>query len=232
MEYQTVMDQLESLGTAQNVKIYKRHGAGENVFGVSYADLKKLKKKIGHDQQLAVKLWNSGNSDARSLAMMVASPEELTPPIATQWMKDVTYPLHASEVAGVVAMSSAGMSKMRQWRKQKSEFARTVGYSILSHILKDDPDAVGDEECIRILKEIESEVHRSPNSARHAMVMAVISIGVYKPELSQDAIDAGERIGDVAVDHGETSCRTPKIAPYISDALKRSEGKAKARIRC
>ncbi len=231
MEFDKAMAQLESLGTAQNVRIYKRHGAGDNVFGVSFAELKKLKKKIGEDHELAIKLWDSGNSDARSLAMMVASPDELTPSVATQWMKDIVYPLHSSEVAGVVAQSATGIAKMRQWRKQKSDFARATGYSILTHILKEDPDALEELECLRILKEIEAEIHRSPNNARHAMVMAVISMGIYKPEISDEAIEAGERIGDVEVDHGETSCKTPKIAPYINKALKRSAGKSKARVR-
>ncbi len=38
------MRQLERLGTAQNRKIYKRHGSGENVYGVSFADLGKLRE--------------------------------------------------------------------------------------------------------------------------------------------------------------------------------------------
>lgn len=226
MDFQSVMTQLESLGTEQNVKIYKRHGAGDAVFGVSYANLKLLKKKIGVNHQLAIELWNSGNSDARSLAMMLASADELTPSVATQWMKEVTYPPHATEIAGVIARSACGLAKMRQWRKQKSEFARTVGYSILNHVLKDDPDAIDDSECARILKEIEAEIHRSPNSARYAMVMSVICIGIYKTDLSDDAMEAGERIGDVDVDHGETSCLTPAIVPYIQKALKRSSRKS------
>jgi len=231
MDLDAVMANLESLGTAQNIKTYKRHGAGDNVFGVSYANLKTLKKKLGTDHELAQQLWETGNSDARSLAMMVACPEELTPTTATQWMKDVTYPLHASEIAGVIAQSDSALAKMRQWRKQKSEFARATGYSILTQILKDDPDAIDESECQRILKEIVSEIHRSPNNARHAMVMAVISIGIYKEELSDEAIEAGEEIGDVDVDHGDTSCKTPEIKPYIKKALKRNSGKTKTGVR-
>jgi len=231
MDLKSVMSQLESLGTAQNVKTYKRHGAGDDVFGVSYADLKKLQKKVGTDQPLAMKLWGTGNSDARSLAMMVACPEKLTASMATQLMKDVVYPPHALEVAALVAKSACGLAKMRQWRKQKSEFARTVGYCILASILKDDPDALDDMECERVLKEVEAEIHRSPNQAKHSMVMAVIAIGVFKPDLSDDAIEAGERIGPVEVDHGETNCKTPEIGPYITKALKRASAKKKPRIR-
>ena len=225
-----MMAVLESAGTVANVEIYKQQGAGENVFGVSSVDLKKLKKKLGVDQELAMELWDTGNSDARSLAMMIADPGEVSPTVATQWMKDVDYAQHGGEVAGVVALSPAGLSKMRQWRKQKSEFARATGYSMLACMLEDDAESVEDLECLRILKDVEMEIHRSPNRARHSMVMAVIAIGVCKPELSEEAIETGERIGDVQVDHGETSTKTPKIAPYINKTLKRTSGR-KAGVR-
>ncbi|MCA9084378.1 MAG: DNA alkylation repair protein [Planctomycetaceae bacterium] len=231
MDLETVMEQLKSLGTAQNVKTYQRHGAGSNVFGVSFADLRKLAKKISTNHDLAVELWDTGNTDARSLAMMIADPDEVTPTLATQWMKDVDYYLHGTEVAAVVARSEAGLSKMRQWRKQKSEYARATGYAILTCMLKDDPDSIDDDECLRIIKDIELEIHRSPNRARHAMVMAVIAIGVYKRDLSDDAMEAGERIGVVEVDHGDTDCTTPGIKPYIAKTLKRSAKTGKVSLR-
>jgi len=49
------------MGTAQNKKVYARYGAGENIFGVSFANLKILTKKIKKDHALAVRLWESGN---------------------------------------------------------------------------------------------------------------------------------------------------------------------------
>ncbi len=230
MDLDSAMSKLRTFGTEQNVKTYKRHGSGDDVFGVSYANLKKLRKQIGDDHSLALQLWDTGNTDARSLATMVADPEELTPSEATQWMKDVTYPPHENEVASVVAKSSFGLSKMRQWRKQKSEYARTTGYAILASMLKDDPDSIEELECERILKEVESEIHRSPNRVRYAMIMAVIAIGIYKPDLRDDALAAGGRIGDVEVDHGETSCTTPQIVPYIKKATSRAK-KGTTRIR-
>ncbi|MEQ9406706.1 MAG: DNA alkylation repair protein [Fuerstiella sp.] len=224
MELASVMSSLKSLGTIQNVRTYKRHGSGDDVFGVSYADLNKLKKQLGTQHELALNLWGTGNTDARSLATMIADPDQLSPSQATQWMKEVTYPPHENEVAAVVARSAFGLSKMRQWRKQKSEYARTTGYAILACLLKDDPDSVDELECQRILKDVESEIHRSPNRARHAMVLAVIAIGIQKPELREAAVEAGQRIGDVKVDHGDTACVTPQIVPYINKALSRGKG--------
>ena len=50
------MRALSRMGTAQNVKVYQRHGAGDNLFGVSFANLRELQKAIGRDQALAMEL--------------------------------------------------------------------------------------------------------------------------------------------------------------------------------
>jgi len=47
MTFAEVMKQLESMGTAQNRKIYARHGVpADKMFGVSYANLYALQKKF------------------------------------------------------------------------------------------------------------------------------------------------------------------------------------------
>ncbi len=67
-----VLSELEAMGTTQNRKIYARHGVQGEMFGVSYGNLKQLKKRIRKDQALAQALWASGNHDARILATMLA----------------------------------------------------------------------------------------------------------------------------------------------------------------
>ncbi|NNE43966.1 MAG: DNA alkylation repair protein, partial [Gemmatimonadetes bacterium] len=56
MTYRETMKALKAAGTAQNRKIYGNHGVTGEVFGVSYAELGKLKKKIKRDQKLAEQL--------------------------------------------------------------------------------------------------------------------------------------------------------------------------------
>src|SRR6185503_19234980 len=71
------MRALEKAGSAQTRKTYLRHGAQEPLFGVSFATLKTLVKKIGVDHELALELWDTGNSDARVLAMKIADPAQI-----------------------------------------------------------------------------------------------------------------------------------------------------------
>ena len=53
MIFAQAFEQLRLAGTAQTRKTYLRHGVSEPMFGVSYADLGKLAKKAGTDQDLA-----------------------------------------------------------------------------------------------------------------------------------------------------------------------------------
>jgi hypothetical protein len=59
MNIKEVMSELESLGTAQTVKTWRRHGADGDMFGVKVGDLKKVLKKIKGNQALAMELWET-----------------------------------------------------------------------------------------------------------------------------------------------------------------------------
>ena len=63
---------LQKAGTAQNRKVYGNHGVSGPMYGVSFAELKKLKKQIKQDHELACGLWDTGNHDARILACLNA----------------------------------------------------------------------------------------------------------------------------------------------------------------
>ncbi|MEZ5357316.1 MAG: DNA alkylation repair protein [Candidatus Zixiibacteriota bacterium] len=220
MDYNDVMSELEKMGTAQNVKIYKRHGAGDNLFGVSFGNLNKLKKKTKFDHDLALKLWESGNADARTFAILIADPNQIKASTADAWVKDINYYLLSDLLAGLVAKSPIADKMAEKWMKAKKEFIRQCGYNIIGAMFREGRD-FPDATCKQILTTIEKEIHASPNRARHAMNMALIAIGIYKRNLTDDAIAAAERIGVVEVDHGETSCKTPAAIPYIKKALAR-----------
>ncbi len=86
MDYQSLVQELESLGTAQNRKVYARHGVGENQYGISFGNLRKLQKQIKRDHGLAQQLWDSGNHDCRVLATMIADPSQADDHMLESWV--------------------------------------------------------------------------------------------------------------------------------------------------
>ena len=98
-----VMKELKANGTAQNRKVYRRHGIRGPLFGVSYAVLGMLQKRIKVDQPLAEKLWATGNNDARALATMVADPSTVGVGTLNAWAKDAGNRGLAAAVSNVAA---------------------------------------------------------------------------------------------------------------------------------
>ncbi len=227
MTFTEVMAQLEKLGTAQNRKVYTRHGAGRKMFGVSFANLYALRKKIKTDHQLAQRLWRTGYVDAQWLATMIADPAQLTAAEADAWTRDLAQ--HGRTVgglfAGVVAKTPFADQKMRAWMKSPKEFVRACGYDVLGVRLRDGDTTVTDADCAKILADIEKIIRRAPNWVRYTMNGAVIGIGIYRRGLTAKALAAAKRIGEVEVDHGETDCKTPDAVPYIQKALARGKKK-------
>lgn len=230
MNLQDVMAQLESLGTEQTRKTYRRHGAGDKLFGVLFADLKTLAKKIKCNHELACQLWETENIDAQSLATMILDPKKLDEQTTRKWIGQLDYYALAAILSGCIARSEFTDTVKSDWIDSKNEYVRQSGYDTIANMLKESK-SVSKQECEMWLAKIEREIHAAPNRVRYSMNSALIAIGVYKPELLDAALCAADRIGKVVVDHGDTSCKTPDARAYIEKALSRKpKGKAKVPV--
>ncbi len=211
----TLMAEMERLGTAQAVKIYKRHGMVEPLFGVSFANLYALQKQIKVDHALAEQLWETGNGDAQHLATLVADPAQFTSAQIDRWSKGLKCYSSCDLFGNLIGKTGFAQAKAESWIKSKDEWIGRTGWSLVGRLALNAecklPDAYFEDK----LKQLEKEIYRAPNFTRHAMNMTLISIGARNEKLRKLAIAAAGRIGKVHVDHGETSCKTPPAVPYI-----------------
>jgi len=224
MNANEVMRELQTLGTEQNRKIYRRHGVGENMFGLSYANLGALKKKIKTDHALAEALWASGNHDARVLATMIADPAQMTDRDLEAWARDLDNYVIVDNFVGLAAKTAFVRKKADKWSKSKDEWIGRAGWHLIGQLAMHDPD-LPDDDFEAHLAVIERDVHTRKNRVREAMNNTLIAIGIRNAALQKKAIAAAKRIGAVDVDHGETGCKTPDAVPYILKAAARKKGK-------
>lgn len=217
-----VLATLEASGTAQNRKIYARHGVTAPMFGVSYAIQKKLARQLGKNPALAWELWESGNHDARVLATRLFDPASLGVPEIRCLMTSVEDPVLGGDFAQLVARTEAGCKLALTWSRSRKEWVGMIGYATLSAIAGQNPDALR-PHASTLLEQIEVDLvtRPKPNFARHAANGALIAIGGWLPEWTSRALEAAVRIGKVEIDHGETSCQTPDAAAYIRKMVAR-----------
>ena len=214
-----VLRELEAMGTAQNRKIYARHGFEAPMFGVSYANLGKLKKRIKVDQGLAEELWESGNYDARVLATMIADPASMKVSVLDRWVRQAGR--ISGVISSVVAKHPKAVERVDKWVKSNDEWIGTAAYHAVADLAQN--AELPDAWFAKHLETIEAKIHKAKNRTRYAMNNAVIAIGGYRAKLTKKAIAAAKRIGKVEVDHGETNCKTPDAVPYIQKMVARGK---------
>ncbi|MCR8644722.1 DNA alkylation repair protein [Paenibacillus sp. N1-5-1-14] len=215
MDLQTALSNLESMGTEQNRKTFTRHGAGKNLYGVSFANLNKLKKSIKVNQPLAEELWATGNVDACILAAMIADPKLITSEQLDHWIRDTQYYCLIDEFAKhVVSRTLFAMSKVEKWTTSEDEWIGRAGWQTLA-CLALSKQQIEDEVFEKFLMIIRDSIHQRKNRTREAMNTALIAIGVRNEHLETVAKEAARTIGQVHIDHGDTSCKTPDAIAYI-----------------
>lgn len=218
MTVQELMAELASLGTAQNRKTYQRHGAGANQFGVSFAHLDKLKKRIKTDNAMALALWDTGNCDARILATMIADPAQAEDALLERWVDDIDYPgLCDAFAKHLVFHTALALEKMRAWTASKEEWRGRAGW-VLVALSAMAPQGMSEAEGLYWLDTVERGIADARNKVKDAMNNALIAIGMRGGLLEEQALAAACRIGKVQVDHGDTACKTPDAAAYIAKA--------------
>jgi 3-methyladenine DNA glycosylase AlkD len=223
MTCEEVMKQLEAFGSEQTRKTYKRHGVGGNVFGVSYADLGNLKKKIKIDHELANGLWATGNHDARILAAMIADPARATEDMVDAWVQDLTNHSLADEFANYVSKTAFARRKADAWSRSENEWIGRAGWALVGRLALMDTNELPDDYFTDYLETIQRDIHTRKNRIKQAMNSTVIAIGVRNAILEQKALAAAGRIGKVLIDHGDTDCKTPDAAEYIRKTLQRKQ---------
>ncbi|GGE69058.1 DNA alkylation repair protein [Priestia taiwanensis] len=217
MNLQEIMIELEKLGTEQTKKTFMRHGAPEPFFGVKIGDLKKLVKHVKKNQELALALYGTGNSDAMYLAGLSINPKLMTKEQVQGWIQKATwYMLGEYTVAGVAAESDYALELAREWIQSEDEIIAIAGWSTYTNYVSITKDENLDlEEIKELLHHVQETIHEAPNRVRYTMNGFVIGVGAFVAPLYEHAMNVAEKIGKVHVDMGATACKVPLATDYL-----------------
>lgn len=218
MTLEQALAQLESLGTERMRAQNRRHGAGDNQFGVLRGDVRKVAKRIGTDHELARALWETGNVDARFLAILVMEPKSLSAAEVDRLVRSVTFVEVADWLIAYVVKKHPGKESLRRgWMADDDPMAARAGWSLTAERVAKSPEGL---DLPALLDRIESEMGAAPPQAQWTMNCALAEIGIHSPGLRERAIAIGEELGlyrDYPVSKGCTSPFAPIwIAAMVS----------------
>jgi 3-methyladenine DNA glycosylase AlkD len=235
MTTQQILDELQAMGSEITRRTFMNHGAKEPLFGVKVQDLKKIRKLVKKNYQLALELYRTGNSDAQYLAGLIADEKQMTKEDLQVWAKGASwYMLSEYTVPWIAAESAHGYELALEWIDSREEHLQAAGWSTLSSLasIKQD-DKLDISHLEKLLHRVEKEIHHASNRVRYAMNGFLIAVGCFIGELTTAALRTGRALGTVRVDMGGTACNVPSAPEYIQKVLdKGTIGKKKKMARC
>lgn len=235
MTLQEVMSELEQLGTEQTRKTWRNHGAQGAIFGVKIGDMKIIQKKIKHNQELALQLYQTGNSDAMYFAGLISEPKKMTKQDLQQWAQQANWSMLSEyTVAWAAAESNFGRELAMEWIKTKDEHVQAAGWNTYSSLLALKKDEELDlKEIESLLEQIKSSIHSQAERTKFTMNGFIISVGGQVAALGAKAKAVAKAIGKVSVNMGGTACKVPDAIPYIEKIEQMGKvGKKKKTVFC
>jgi 3-methyladenine DNA glycosylase AlkD len=235
MDLDSVMRELESLGTEHTRKNYVSRGVREPVFGVATGAMKPLKKRIGVDKQLADQLWDTGNYDAMYFAGMIADVRAMTEADFDRWIDAAYGPMVSNHIVAVtLAESDLAETIANRWIRSGDENRASAGWSCYEWLLGWRPDSFFDPSAIQALLELAAATIRdAPPAVKRAMNSFIVAVGVSYQPLHEEALETAEAIGAVEVEDGGTVKELSSAAEQIRKAAEKGRiGFKRRAVRC
>jgi 3-methyladenine DNA glycosylase AlkD len=221
MTLKEALAKLKSLGDEKVRKHNKKHGAGDNQFGVKLGDIRKLAEKIKVNNQLAMTLWETMNIDARLLAVLLIKPKDLSRAEMERLVRSCDFVQVADWLNSYVVKNHPDKEVLRQaWMKDDDRWAARAGWSLTSERISKSPDG---PDLPGLLDRIESEMKNAAPEVQWTMNSCLAGIGIHFPKHRKRAIAIGEKLGiyrDYPVSKG---CTSP-FAPIWIDEMVRRQG--------
>ena len=186
--------QLEALGNEKVRAHNSKYGAGDNQFGVRLGDIRILTTKIKTNHALAIALWETGNIDARLLAILLINPKNLPGDELDRMVRSVGFVQVAEWLNSYVVKKYPDKETLR---------------SLTSERIGKNPEGL---DLPALLDRIESEMGNAAPEAQWTMNFCLAGIGIHFPKYRKRAIAIGETLGlyrDYPVSKGCTSPFTP-----------------------
>ncbi|RKL66553.1 DNA alkylation repair protein [Salipaludibacillus neizhouensis] len=201
MDFETVMQELESLGKERTKKMYLSNGAHEPLFGVATGAMKPIVKEIKINQRLAEELYATGNYDAMYFAGIIADPNAMTESDFDRWM-DEAYFYMLSDYVVAVTLSEADIAQdiADKWIASGDELRMSAGWSCYCWLLGNRQDnEFAENKISNMLDRVKNSIHDSPERTKVSMNNFIYTVGTSYLPLHEKAVVTAKEVGIVEI---------------------------------
>ncbi|MEX2244745.1 MAG: DNA alkylation repair protein [Trueperaceae bacterium] len=225
-----VIEILKESRDARGEAHWKKMGDGTGglaSYGIGLTKLRAIAKKIGRDHDLALKLWNEKNHDAKIVGLLIDDPKKLTLEQMEEQVDGVGPGMlsHAFTACGaVLPKSPIAFEIAKDWMASKDKVRRSCGYGLVYELAKDTKDKrLTDEFFLGCIDKIGKTIAKEENWVRVGMGGALMSIGKRNKKLNAAAIKVAKAIGPIHFSDGDKKCEPMDVLKHLTSDYLRSK---------
>lgn len=211
-----VLGELAALEDAKVRAVNERHGDDH---GVNLGKLRAIAKRLKTQEELARELWDTGDTAARLLSILICRPKSFTRDELDAMLREARIPKVHDWLLSYVVKKSAYAEELREvWFADPDPVVASAGWALTADRVVKDPTGL---DLAALLDTIEANMKDAPERLQWAMNTCLGHIGIEHPEFRARAIDIGERL-EVLKDYPTPpNCTSPFVPLWIAEMVSR-----------
>ncbi|MEU7297368.1 DNA alkylation repair protein [Streptomyces exfoliatus] len=211
-----VMAELAALEDPKARAVNERHGDDH---GVNLGSLRALAKRLKTQQELACRLWETDDTAARLLALLICRPKAFGRDELDAMVREARAPKVHDWLVNYVVKKSPHAEELRSaWSADPDPGVASAGWALTTERVAKKPEGL---DLAGLLDVIEAEMKDAPDRLQWAMNHCLAQIGIEHPEHRGRALGIGERL-EVLKDYPTPrGCTSPFAPVWITEMVRR-----------
>lgn len=211
-----VMAELAALEDPKARAVNEKHGDDH---GVNLGKLRAIAKRLKTQHELACRLWETGDTAARLLAVLICRPKAFGRDELDAMLREARRPKVHDWLVNYVVKKSPHAEELRlAWFADPDPVVASAGWALTTERVAKKP---GGLDLAGLLDVIEAEMKDAPDRLQWAMNHCLAQIGIEHAEYRTRALAIGERL-EVLKDYPTPpGCTSPYAPAWITELVRR-----------
>lgn len=217
-ELPSVMAELAALEDPRILEVNRRHGDDH---AVNLTALRAVAKRLKKNHPFAVELWDTGDSAARLLALLVCRPREFSPRQLDAMLREARSRKVHDWLVGYVVKKGPHAEELRvAWLGDADPVVAAAGWALTADRVVTRPEGL---DLPGLLDVIEARMAHAHERLQWEINACLAQIGIQHPGQRQRALEIGERLGVLRDYPTPRGCTSPYAPEWIGEMVRRQE---------
>ncbi|MFD5121669.1 DNA alkylation repair protein [Streptomyces sp. NPDC058385] len=215
-----VMAELAELEDPKARAVNEKHGDDH---GVNLGKLRALAKRLKTQQDLARGLWETDDTAARLLALLICRPRAFGRDELDAMVREARTPKVHDWLVNYVVKKNPHAEELRPvWSADEDPVVASAGWALTTERVAKKPEGL---DLSALLDIVEAEMKDAPDRLQWAMNHCLAQIGIDHADHRARAMDIGERLQVLKDYPTSPGCTSPFAPVWITEIVRRRQAR-------